>query len=145
MRKRCRNKCWRELLQLPYSHWFLLTLHFNKHKYFAFCLYCSVHSKPRYSLTRPICCCPSGFIPLSLPALFGVEKDQSESPLNDSRLQEPPSSSAFPALCQAHEEECRRNHRMNRPTPGVLPNGTDVHKMCKDEHIFSGTSTEKQM
>lgn len=50
---------------------------------------------------------PPGFVPLPLPAVLGVAKDQPESPLDDPSLTEPSPHAPLPPLSQAHEEDCR--------------------------------------
>lgn len=49
---------------------------------------------------------PPGLVPLPLPAVLGVEKDQPESSLDDPSLEEPPPRAPLHPLCQAHEEDC---------------------------------------
>lgn len=59
-------------------------------------------------------CCPPGLVPLPLPAVLGVAKDQPESPPDDPGLAEPSPRAPLPALRQAPEEDRGRNHRLSR-------------------------------
>lgn len=56
-------------------------------------------------VTRPMRYRPPGFVPLPLPAVLGVAKDQPESPLDDPSLAEPSPRAPLPPLRQAHEED----------------------------------------
>lgn len=56
-------------------------------------------------VTRPMRYLLPGFVPLPLPAVLGVAKDQPKSPLDDPRLAEPSPRAPLPALCQADEED----------------------------------------
>ncbi|CAI7935409.1 RING-CH-type domain-containing protein, partial [Podarcis lilfordi] len=58
-----------------------------------------------------LCPLDTGFIPLPLPAVLRVAKDQSESPPDDPGLEEPAPCLALAALRQAPEEEGRRDDR----------------------------------
>lgn len=48
---------------------------------------------------------PPGLVPLPLPAVLGVAKDQPESPPDDPGLAEPSPCVPLPPLRQAHEED----------------------------------------
>jgi len=56
-------------------------------------------------VTRPMSYRPPGFVPLPLPAVLGVAKDQPESPLDDPSLAEPSPRAPLPPLRQADEED----------------------------------------
>lgn len=47
---------------------------------------------------------PPGLVPLPLPAVLGVAKDQPESPADAPSLAEPSPRAPVPPLRQAHEE-----------------------------------------